>query len=223
MSDSKKNNLNKENIEGNETSFLEKVKNALIKFFKGLKNFIVKTGRVNGTHCYGVIDNIGDFLVYDDHALISAVGMDDVTFTSKNVISYSFEGLGKLRRNKVHVKYKITLDDDVVFPEKVRQKNDVKNLDALIDINMDSKHLLSRFENYASYKYDDCIIIVFNLKRQVGNREEAYQEAISYSLPDILLISEGKGGSFIIKFKDKKEYVFSPVNEKAREVIKELM
>ena len=31
--------------------FFEKVKNGLIKFFKGIKSFIVKTGRVNGTHC----------------------------------------------------------------------------------------------------------------------------------------------------------------------------
>ena len=59
----------------NQEGFVDKAKNALGKFFKGVKSFFVKTGRVNSSNCYGVINHIGDLLVYDDHALISAVGM----------------------------------------------------------------------------------------------------------------------------------------------------
>ena len=155
--------------------FLDKVKNGTVKFFKGIKNFFVKTGRVNGTHCYGCIENIGDFLVYDDHALISALGMDDIVFTKENVLSYSFAGLGRIRKKKATVTYTIMLDDNVVFPDKVRQRNDVKNLNATIFIEKDCAQLLGRglmeygndiYEKCDVYKYPKCIVIVLNLKRK---------------------------------------------------------
>lgn len=174
--------------------FLDKVKVGAAKFFKGVKNFFVKTGRVNSSNYYGCIDGIGDLIVYDDRALISAVGMDDVVFKRENVVSYSFDGLGKPRRNKVTVKYKITLDDNVVFPEKVQEKNDVRNLTATVLIEKDRLYLWGNGKlEYGKrsqglplvnacdvYGYSDCVILVLKLERQNGDKVEKYEESLLY-------------------------------------------
>jgi hypothetical protein len=221
-------------------SFFEKVKNALIKFFKGVKNFFIKTGRVNGSHCYGIIQGIGDFLVYDDHALISAVGMDDVTFTKENVVSYYFDGLGNIRRNKATVKYKITLDDNVVFPEKVREKNDVKNITAVINVEKDSTHLwgrgtaeygksankLSPIEECDVYGYGDCFVIVLKLERRNGDKIEKYQESMLYPFSDIKALYDGSttpsGKPVVVEFKDGKTMSFTVRNETVYATVKSI-
>lgn len=207
----------------NQESFLVKIKNALSKFFTGVKNFFIKTGRANSSNCYGIIDNIGDLLVYDDHALISAVGMNDIVFTNKNVLSYSFAGLGKIRRNRATVRYNITLDDNVVFPEKVREKNDVNNLTAIINIEKERSHLLGkgligpddpknmRFDNCDIYGYDKCLVIVYNLEKKVGEKIEKYQESTLYPFEDIVEIVEKKDmdKTLNIRFNDRKKAVFT--------------
>ena len=219
-----------------EATFMDKVKNGVGKFFKGVKNFVVKTGRKNSSNYYGRIENIGDFIVYEDHALISAVGMDDVTFTNANVISYSFVGLGKIMMNKATVQYKIVLDDNVVFPELVRQKNDVKNLTATIKVEKECSHLIGRgdieygkanrglyaFENCDIYGYDDCFVIAVNLERRNGDKVEKYQESVLYPFSDIDCIGEEKNGLTIVRFNDGKSLRFAPIGEKAIQLIKEL-
>ena len=219
-----------------EQGFVDKVKNGFVKFFKGVKNFVVKTGRKNSTNYYGRIENIGDFIVYNDHALISAVGMDDVTFTNENVISYSFAGLGKILMNKATVQYKIVLDDNVVFPELVAQKNDVKNLTATIKVEKDRSHLighgdmeygkgnrgLSPLEACDVYGYEDCFVIALNLERRNGDKVEKYQESVLYPFADIAYIGEEKNGSCIVKFNDDKSLRFTPAGDKAAELIKKL-
>lgn len=216
--------------------FFDKVKNGLVKFFKGVKNFFVKTARVNGTHCYGVIEGIGDFLVYDDHALISAVGMDDVTFTGANVASWSFEGLGRIRRSKATVKYKIVLDDNVVFPQKVREKNDVKNLTATIFIENERSHLLGRgkmerdqgnrgmpsLEDCDVYGYSNCLVIVLKLKKQVGEKVEHYQESVLYPFSDVSYVGEQKDKSLVVKFNDAMSLIFTPLTEGASQTVKKI-
>lgn len=215
---------NKQNGTPNEESFLTKVKNGFGKFFKGVKNFFVKTGRVNSSNCYGAIDGIGDLLVYEDHALISAVGMDDVTFTKENVIGYSFEGLGQIRKKKATVKYKIVLDDKVVFPEKVREKNDVKNLSAIINIDKERSHLVGHdpIDDCDVYRYEKCFVIVFNLKRTVGEKVEKYQESALRPYAEILEIKEQKDRSFAVKFEGGKILFVVPVRPEDREFFEEL-
>lgn len=214
-------------------SFIDKAKNALSKFFTGAKNFFIKTGRVNSSNCYGIIDNIGDFLVYDDHALISAVGMDDIVFTSKNVLSFSFEGLGKIRRNKATVKYLINLDNNVVFPEKVREKNDVNNLIAIINIEKEKSHFLGSgligsdetkkmyFDNCDIYGYDDCLIIVYKLEKKVGETTEKYQESVLYPFDNIVEVvqKEDMDKTLNVRFNDGKIAVFTAVNTTAFEKV----
>ncbi len=218
-----------------EQGFMDKVKNGFAKFFKGVKNFIVKTGRKNGTNYYGRIENIGDFIVYADHALISAVGMDDITFTNENVISYSFVGLGPILMKKATVQYKIMLDDNVVFPELVAQKNDVKNLTAFIKLEKERSHFvghgdmgygkgshgLSPIEACDVYGYEDCFVIAFNLEKRNGDKIEKYQESVLYPFADIAYIEENKG-AYVVKFKDDKSLHFTPADEKATELIKQL-
>ena len=227
---------NKKNDTANQEGFFDKVKNALIKFFKGTKNFFVKTGRVNSDKCYGIIDNIGDFIVYDDHALISAVGMDDVVFTKENVLSYSFEGLGKIRRNKATVKYQITLDDNVVFPEKVREKNDVKNLTAVIFVAKDRAHFLGNggieyaegksgyipLDDCEVYGYETCFVIAVKLKKQVGDKVENYQESLLYPYSSVTYIEEKENGKFTVQFEGNKLMSFTPKNDDAYKSMKEL-
>jgi hypothetical protein len=222
--------------ETNKDGFMTKVKNGLMKFIKGIKNFVVKTGRVNGTHCYGIIDNIGDLIVYDDHALISAVGMDDIVFTKENVLSYSFEGLGKIRRNKATLKYKIVLDDNVVFPEKVREKNDVKNLIALVNAEKDRSHYLGKGSiEYGKasrglspvvecdvYGFGDCLVVVVLLEKRVGEKVEKYQESLLYPLSKLSSIVEGKNKSFAIKFDDDKLLQVTPAGDSAYETLKNI-
>ncbi len=217
-------------------NFIDKVKNGAIKFFKGVKNFIVKTGRVNGSNCYGIIDGIGDFLVYEDHALISAVGMDDVIIKKENVLEASFEGLGKIRRNKATVKYKLVLDDNVVFPEKVREKNDVKNLTAVIYMDKQRNNFLASGQmehgegqrgltpvvDCDVYKYDDCLVIIFKLERRVGEKVERYQESALYPFKSIAEIEEKSGKKFEVKFDDKKLLFFTTTTESAYNAALEL-
>lgn len=225
-----------ENNTEKKEGFFDKVKNALIKFFKGVKNFFVKTGRVNGTHCYGVIEGIGDFLVYDDHALISAVGMDDVVFKKENVLSYGFDGLGRIRRNKATVKYSITLDDNVVFPEKVREKNDVKNLTATIFVEKDRAHFfgrgqveygqgnrgLSPFEECDVYLYSDCFVVAVKLERRNGDKVEKFQESVLYPFSNMTSFGEGAAKSFTARFKDGKSLSFTVVGDANYEIAKNI-
>ena len=221
----------------NKEGFMTKVKNGLGKFLKGAKNFAVKTGRVNSANCYGIIENIGDFLVYSDHALISAVGMDDVVFTSKNVLHTSFEGIGPIRKKKTTVKYHITLDDNVVFPEKVREKNDVNNLVAIISIDHERSRFLGKAQiGYGQsvrgmlpvvdcdiYGYEKCFVIAVNLEKQVGEKMEKYQESLQYPYTDISEFVENKNKTFSLKFNDGRSISqFTPANDKAREIINEL-
>ncbi len=219
----------------NQEGFMDKVKKALGKTFKGIKNFFVKTGRTNSANCYGVIENIGDFLVYDDHALISALGMDDVVFTAKNVVSYTFVGLGRIRRNKATVSYKIVLDDEVVFPEAVRQKNDVKNLTATIKVEKDRSHFLGKgdveygkgdrvapVEACDVYGYDDCFVIVVKLERRNGDKIEKYEESLLYPFGHISSIAEQRDKSFAVKFNDGKSLRFTTAGEKAYDIVRGL-
>ena len=218
---------NKKEQTNKESGFFAKVKNGIVKFLKGVKNFFIKTGRVNSSNCYGIIEGIGDLLVYDDHALISAVGMDDITFTKDNVISYAFDGLGRIRRNKATVKYKIILNDNVVFPEKVREKNDVKNLSALINIEKDKGHFLGSgtfgLNNCFIYGYKDCLIIVLKLERRVGDKTEKYEESRLYPLSDIDLIQEKINKGFSITFNDKRNVYFTASSDFAYNYIKNLI
>lgn len=218
------------------TGFFERVKSGLVKFLSGVKNFFVKTGRVNGTHCYGCVEGIGDFLVYDDHALISAVGMDDVTFKNENVISYCFDGLGRIRRNKATVKYTITLDDTVIFSEKVREKNDVKNLTVTIFVEKDRAHFwgqgqveygqgtrgLHPLEECDIYGYQDCFVVAVKLERRNGDKVEKYQESVLYPFANIESIGEGAAKVFTVRFKDGKNLSFTAVNEAVYEKVKNI-
>ena len=208
---------------GNET---EKKENFLVKFLKGVKNFFVKTGRVNGSNCYGIIEGIGDFLVYEDHALISAVGMDDVVFKRENVISSSFEGLGRIRRNKATVQYTIVLDDTVVFPEKVREKNDVKNLKATVDINKLAANKVGKgsFEAAADcdiYAFGPNLVIVMNLEKPNGDKVMKYQESVLYPNTDVEAWEEADGNKFRVKFNDGKRLSFVAKNETVFNEMKE--
>ncbi len=224
-------------INQNEEKFIDKAKKGLVKFFNGVKSFIVKTGRKNSTNYYGRIENIGDFIVYDDHALISAVGMDDVVFTNNNVISYSFEGLGPIIMKKATVKYKIVLDDTVVFPEMVRQKNDVKNLNASILVEKERSYFLGQgqmeygqgnrgltpLENCDVYGYQNCFVIVLKLEKRVGDKVERYQESILYPFTDISAFEEKKGKLLTFNFKGEKIMQFTPKNEEAYEFVKKIV
>lgn len=224
-------------INQNEEKFIDKAKKGFIKFFNGVKSFIVKTGRKNSTNYYGRIENIGDFIVYDDHALISAVGMDDVVFTNKNVLSYSFEGLGPIIMKKATVKYKIVLDDNVVFPELVRQKNDVKNLNASILAEKEKAHFLGNgqieygqgksglmpLETCDVYGYNDCFVIVLKLKKMVGDKVENYQESVLYPFADISAFEEKKGKLLDFNFKGERIMQFTPKNEEAYEFAKKIV
>ena len=219
-----------------EEKFMDKVKNGFAKFFKGVKNFIVKTGRVNSTNCYGCIDNIGDLIVYQDHALISAVGMDDVIFKRENVLSYSFAGLGKIRKDKATVKFNIALDDNVVFPEKVREKNDVNNITAIIYVEKLKSDLLgSGGIEYAEgksgsiplddcdvYRYDDCFVIAVKLKKMVGDKVQNYQSSFLYPFKNITFIEERKNKSFTVQFDGNKLMNFTPKDDAAYNFVKEL-
>lgn len=215
--------------------FMDKAKNGLVKFFKGVKNFFVKTGRVNSSNCYGCIDKIGDFLVYDDHALISAVGMDDIVFKRENVVNYSFAGLGKIRSKKATVSYKITLDDNVIFPEKVREKNDVKNITATIFVAKEVSHFLGSgdieygegtrglipFEDCDVYGYNDCFVMAVKLKKMVGDKVENYQESLLYPYSNITYIKE-ENKRFTVQFDGEKHMSFTPKNEEAYKFIQEI-
>ena len=223
------NTPNIENVETEEKKegFFTKLKNGLAKFFKGVKNFIIKTKRVNSKNCYGIIDRIGDLLVYDDHALISAVGMDDVVFKKENVLASGFIGLGRIRRNKATVKYSITLDDNVVFPPKVREKNDVNNLEAIIFIEKEKDRLfalgtmehgtphngLYPIEDCEVYDYGDCFVIVVKLQRQNGDKVEKYEESLLYPVGDITEILDSHSGGYIITFDDGKTLTLNHVKD----------
>ena len=225
----------KKNDEVKEEGFFDKVKKGFMKSVNGVKSFFVKTGRKNGSHYYGCIDGIGDFIVYDDHALISALGMDDVTFTKENVISYSFEGLGKIMMSKATVQYKIVLDDNVVFPELVRQKNDVKNLKAIIKLEKERSHLLGRgkieygpitrglipIESCDVYGYQDCFVIAVNLERMSGDKVQKYQEAVLYPFSDIKEMIE-KSGGYVVNFNDGKSLHLTAIGERSSATLKEI-
>ena len=195
---------NTNNSTEKEVGFFGKVKNGFVKFIKGLKNFFVKTARKNSSRCYGEIIGIGDFIVYDDHALISAVGMDDVVFTRKNVVSYCFDGLGPIDMDdhRATVKYKIKLDDNVVFPALVRQKNDVENLKAEIYVEKDKAHFLGSGKSVGSgkdglrgcdfYGYSDCIVVVYRLIRIENNKEVRYQDSALIPFKNISQVKESK-------------------------------
>ena len=225
--------------------FFDKTKKGISKFFKGIKNFFVKTGRVNGTHCYGIIEGIGDFIVYDDHALISAVGMEDVVFKNENVITCCFEGLGKIRRkggtSKATVKYSIKLDDKVVFPQKVQEKNDVRNLVATIFAEKDREHFwgsgtmeygqanrgLYPIEDCDVYGYDNCIVIVLKLQRVNGDKTEKYEESLLYPFANIKSIADDtakptNGKPVVVEFDDGKSLRFNVRSEAAYEKVKKI-
>lgn len=214
-----------ENTE-NKAGFFDKVKAFFSKFFAGAKSFAVKTGRVNSANCYGVIDKIGDFLVYEDHALISAVGMDDVVFTRQNVLDYSFEGLGSIRRHKVYVKYHIVLDDNVVFPEKVAEKNDTKNLVALIAIAKEKDRFLGRGKQKAIdcdvYGYKGCLIMVWKVPTQVGEKVEIREEATLYPYDDVVTIEEKSDKTLVLELKDGKKVALTPKDNDAYELVKNI-
>lgn len=208
--------------------FMDKVKKVLVKIGSGIKSFVVKTGRANSTNHYGVIENIGDLLVYEDHALISALGMDDVVFTHENVVSYAFDGLGRIRRNKATVQYKIVLDDKVVFPEKVREKNDVQNLTATINIAKETAHLLGNGTMLGAdcdvYGYPKCFVIVLNKERQNGDKIEKYQESLLYPYKDVIAIEDHEDKAFLIKFNDKDtvRMWFKPASEQKNQRVLEI-
>ena len=219
-----------------EEKFFDKVKAGVGKFFGGIKSFIVKTGRVNGTNNYGCIDRIGDFIVYEDHALISAVGMDDVVIKKENVLSYSFNGLGNIRKNRATVSYTITLDDNVVFPEKVREKNDVKNLTATIFVDKDRAYFLTdggieypkgklgevALTDCDIYTYEKCFVFAVKLEKMNGDKVQKYQESFLYPYSDVVYIKEKDDGRVVINLKDERLLVFRPKDEKAQKFLDKL-
>lgn len=223
-------------MEENKTGFMDKVKNVFSKVFKGIANFFIKTGRVNSSNCLGIIDNIGDLMVYEDHALISAVGMDDIRFTRENVLDYSFKGLGKIRKNKATVSYSIKLDDNVVFPEKVREKNDVNNVTAIVFVDREPSRLLGSggiehgkgksglipLDDCDVYNYDDCFVIAVKLKKKVGEKIETYQESVLHPFSDITFIKEEKNKQFTVQFNGNKLLSFTTKNDDAYKFMKEL-
>ena len=162
--------------------------------------------------------------------------MDDVVFTGKNVLGYSFEGLGEIRRKKATVKYKITLDDTVVFPEKVRERNDVKNLIAEIFVKKDSSYFLGNggieygkgksglmpLDDCEVYGYKDCFVIAVKLKKQVGEKVENYQESLLLPYSSISFIKEKENGTFTVQFNENRLMSFKPGNDKAYEFMKNL-
>lgn len=204
-----------------EEGFMDKAKNGFMKFGKGVESFVVKTAIRNGQNHYGMVNGIGDFAVYDDHALIFALGMDDIVFTKENVITYSFRGLGRIRENKATVEYAIVLDDNVVFPELVRQKHDVNNVIATIMIDKDRSHLLGRgdieygggIEACDVYEYPDCFVIVLRLERRRGDAVEKYQESLLYPFSEVAYINEG-GSRIDVRFKDGKSLHFDAYSTK---------
>lgn len=207
-------------------SFFKKIGRGFANFFKGIGNFFVKTGRTNSSKNFGCIEGIGDFLVYDNHALISAVGMGDVTFTKENVISWRFEGLSRIRRKEATVKYTIKLDGNVIFPQKVREKNDVNNLTATIFVNKETERFISNgeitygelfhgvypLEKCDIYIYDDCFVIAVKLEKRNGNNVERYQESLLYPFSNIDSIIEEKERKFVVQFDDEKYISFTILN-----------
>jgi hypothetical protein len=219
-----------------EEKFFDKVKAGFGKFVSGVKSFVVKTGRVNSTNNYGCIDGIGDLIVYEDHALISAVGMDDVVIKKENVVSYSFNGLGNIRKKRATVSYKLVLDDNVVFPEKVRERHDVKNLTATIFADKERNKLLGTggieytkgklgqvpLTNCDIYAYETCFIFAVKLERMNGDKVEKYEESILYPYTDIAAIAEKENGKVVINFKEERLMSFVPKDEKARTLVETL-
>ena len=229
-----------EATEEKKESFFVKLKNGIAKFCKGVKNFFIKTGRVNSSNCIGMIEGIGDFLVYDDHALISAVGMDDITFTKENVVSTSFLGLGPIRRG-VTVKYKIVLDDNVVFPEKVREKNDVNNLTAVINIKNDkssiflgsgqascdkSKDGLAAIADCDAYGYTNDIALAKKVKTLVNGEERTSYYSAIYSFDEIKTVlapsSASADSKFTLSFNDGNSATIKAANDTAFAYLKSL-
>ena len=217
-----------------EEGFMDKVKNGFMKFIKGVKNFFKKTAIRNGKNYYGMINGIGELAVYDDHALIFAVGMDDIVFTKENVIGYGFRGLGPIRGKKATIEYAIVLDDNVMFPELVRQKNDVNNVIATIMIDKERSHLLghgdveygsgnrlSPLEKCDVYEYPDCFVIVLNLERRNGDKVEKYQESLLYPFSEVAYINKG-GSRTDVRFKDGKSLYFDAVSAKMDEIVKKI-
>lgn len=211
--------------------FFTKLKNGFMKFFKGIKNFFIKTGRVNSSNCYGFVDGYGDFIVYTDHALFSAVGREDIVFTAKDVRSWSFEGIGKIRRKRATVKYSIEIDSKVLSPNSDCSSDSTQKVNALIFISKEISHLyghgfVSATENFYSkcdvYGYDSCLIIVLKLEKQVGDKIEKYEESLQYPLSDIKSIIEVENKDISIKLKDKKTVVFKPQNSKIIEELKKI-
>ena len=212
--------------------FLAKVKKSIKKFLNGTKEVAVKTARINSMNCYGFILFIGYLLVYEDHALVSFIGKEDVTFKKENVLSYGFAGLGDILHSKATVNYNLSFDDNVVFDEELRQKYDTKNVTIAVYADKFTDKLLGNgsmlhgnkntLEKCNVYQFPDCIVIVFNIEKQNGNSVTRYQESAMYPLADIQSLTETGNKSFSVTFKDGKTLTFAAKNETAYEAIKSL-
>ena len=227
-------------MENNEKKdFFDNVKNMLNKILKGTKQMAVNTARINSDNCYGFMLHIGYLLAYDDHALISFVGRDDVILKKENVLSYNFAGLGDILHDKATVNYNLTLDDNVEFSKEVREKYDVKNVTVAVYLKKLRDHLIGSgsmeygtkacnnglrpIENCDVYIFDNCLVLSFDLVKSTGgDNTRKYQDSALYSFSNIESIDECERNSFIVKFKNGKNLTFTAKNKAAYETIQSI-
>lgn len=185
---------------------MAKLKKIFGKILGGVKSFFIKAARTNSKNCYGSIAGIGNLLVYEDHALISALGMEDITFTRDNVKSYAFAGLGNFIGHSPTAKYIINVDDRIPFPDAVRERQNVSSLTAFVYLYMEKDHYVGNaelgFDDCDIYDYTNSFIYVLNLKKFVNGKEEHYKESYYYSydlIEDVIV----QDTTYVIKIKDK--------------------
>ena len=228
-----------ENNTEKKEGIFDKIKNAVNKFLKGTKEVAVKTARINSENCYGFVLFIGYLLAYDDHALISFIGRDDVIFKKENVLSYGFAGLGDVLHDKATVNYSLTLDDNVQFSKEVSEKYDVKNVTVAVYLKKLREHLIGSgsmeygtkacsnglrpIEECDVYKFDNCLVLAFNLQEHTGgDHVRKYQDSALYSFSNIESIDESERNTFIVKFNNGKSLTFTAKNKAAYETVKSI-
>ena len=115
-----------------------------------------------------------------------------------------FAGVGQPRRNKATVKYEITLDDNVVFPERIRAKHDVNHLTATVYTEKDFSHKwgVGTLNNEACdvYGYSKDFVLIFSYQKPLGQKVEIHQEARTIAFSEIASVEEKSSKGFIVKF-----------------------
>lgn len=125
------------NEQEKKNGFMDKIKAFFAKLGAGAKDAAVKTARRNSPKYIGNVIDIGNINVEQDHALIYAINMEDITFQSKNVVAAEFTGeFGRpVKAGKgtiPTVRYDMRLDDNVVFPSTLKADTSVLHIDVLI-------------------------------------------------------------------------------------------